>query len=63
MPKSRNGLEQREWSGDDQELRTYSSESLFGGEREIAIAHGQQRYLLRITRQGKLILNKKAAGR
>jgi putative hemin transport protein len=36
----------------------FPSEALFGGRREIGIAHGGQRYVLRITRQGKLILNK-----
>ncbi len=34
------------------------SESLFAGATEIGIAHGADVYRLRITRQGKLILNK-----
>lgn len=38
--------------------RTFDAESLFGGSREIAIHFGQSVYHLRITRQGKLILNK-----
>lgn len=39
--------------------RTVSSASLFQrGEHEIGIAHGESLYRLKITRQGKLILNK-----
>lgn len=36
----------------------YSSEQLFGSEREVAIQHDGSVYRLRITRQRKLILNK-----
>ena len=40
-------------------VRTLASESLFqNGEYEIGIAHGESLYRLKITRQGKLILNK-----
>ncbi|MGE0279879.1 MAG: hemin uptake protein HemP [Rhizobiaceae bacterium] len=40
-------------------VRTVSSTSLFQrGEHEIGIAHGESLYRLKITRQGKLILNK-----
>lgn len=40
-------------------VRTLSSTSLFErGEHEIGIAHGESLYRLKITRQGKLILNK-----
>jgi hemin uptake protein HemP len=40
-------------------VRTLSSASLFqSGEHEIGIAHGESLYRLKITRQGKLILNK-----
>ncbi|MBX3597874.1 MAG: hemin uptake protein HemP [Rhizobiaceae bacterium] len=40
-------------------VRTVSSNHLFNtGEHEIGIAHGESVYRLRITRQGKLILNK-----
>jgi len=39
-------------------VRTVSSEELFRGASEIAIAHGGSYYRLKITRQGKLILNK-----
>lgn len=41
------------------QVRTLSSASLFErGEHEIGIAHGESLYRLKITRQGKLILNK-----
>ena len=38
--------------------RVISSDDLFDGRREIAIAHAGSVYRLKITRQGKLILNK-----
>ncbi|MFC5583585.1 hemin uptake protein HemP [Nitratireductor kimnyeongensis] len=38
--------------------RTISSTDLFGGRREIGIEHHGAYYRLKITRQGKLILNK-----
>jgi hemin uptake protein HemP len=38
--------------------RTVSSEALFKGLYEIGINHGGSLYRLKITRQGKLILNK-----
>jgi hemin uptake protein HemP len=50
--------------GDDAEmvskasLSTIDSAELFGGANEIRIVHGQALYRLKITRQGKLILNK-----
>ncbi len=34
------------------------SHALLQGQRSIAIAHGEQRYILRLTRSGKLILTK-----
>jgi hemin uptake protein HemP len=37
---------------------TLTSESLFNGLYEIGINHGGALYRLKITRQGKLILNK-----
>ena len=37
---------------------TYDSEALFKGRVEVAIHHDGSVYRLRITRQGKLILNK-----
>ncbi len=37
---------------------THLSEALFGGERTIWIIHNGERYLLRITRKNKLILQK-----
>ncbi len=38
--------------------RVLTSRSLFQGEFEIGIEHGDSLYRLKITRQGKLILNK-----
>jgi hemin uptake protein HemP len=38
-------------------LRILSGD-LFRGEREIVIVHGEQEYVLRITRSDKLILTK-----
>ena len=40
------------------QLQTYGSRELFNGSREVAIEHGGSLYRLKITRQGKLILNK-----
>ena len=34
------------------------AQELFAGEREICIEHEGERYVLRITRRGKLILQK-----
>lgn len=39
-------------------LRVLDSQDLFGNAIEIGIAHAGLIYRLRITRQGKLILNK-----
>lgn len=39
-------------------VRTLSSETLFQGGHEIGIEHHGALYRLKITRQGKLILNK-----
>jgi hemin uptake protein HemP len=38
--------------------RTISSDHLFNGDHEIGIEHRGSLYRLKITRQGKLILNK-----
>jgi hemin uptake protein HemP len=38
--------------------RTLTSDSLFRGDHEIGIEHRGSLYRLKITRQGKLILNK-----
>ncbi|HWJ74015.1 MAG TPA: hemin uptake protein HemP [Kaistia sp.] len=38
--------------------RIVSSESLLQGAREVIIRHGSEDYRLRLTRVGKLILNK-----
>ena len=37
---------------------SFTTEELFGGATEIGIAHQGLVYRLRITRQGKLVLNK-----
>ena len=39
-------------------VRTLSSNTLFAGAHEIGIEHHGALYRLKITRQGKLILNK-----
>ena len=39
-------------------VRTLASNTLFQGEHEIGIEHHGALYRLKITRQGKLILNK-----
>jgi hemin uptake protein HemP len=41
-----------------QQVRTLTSDSLFLGTHEIGIEHRGSLYRLKITRQGKLILNK-----
>ncbi|MCD2172086.1 hemin uptake protein HemP [Rhizobium sp. C4] len=41
-----------------QRATAYSTAALFRGAREIEIEHNGEIYRLRITRQGKLILNK-----
>ncbi|MEL6868864.1 MAG: hemin uptake protein HemP [Pseudomonadota bacterium] len=38
--------------------RSVPSETLFQGQREVAIVYGNETYLLRITRNDKLILTK-----
>jgi len=45
-------------AGERDFVRTVTSEALFGGQREIGIDHRGALYRLKITRQGKLILNK-----
>ncbi|KAB2700379.1 hemin uptake protein HemP [Brucella haematophila] len=42
----------------DAQIKTYGSRELFDGSREVGIEHGGSLYRLKITRQGKLILNK-----
>ena len=42
----------------DNTVRVVTSESLFRGTHEIGIEHSGSMYRLKITRQGKLILNK-----
>ncbi|HEY0269070.1 MAG TPA: hemin uptake protein HemP [Methyloradius sp.] len=38
--------------------RQVSAQILFAGHKELAIMHGTDEYMLRITKQGKLILTK-----
>ncbi len=52
-PSGANGLK-----AGDERLRRYSTIELFGPDVELIIDHNGQRYRLRITRQGKLILTK-----
>jgi hemin uptake protein HemP len=40
------------------EAPEYDTETLFAGRREIVIHHAGAAYRMKITRQGKLILNK-----
>lgn len=42
----------------DEALPEYDTGTLFGGRREIVIRHAGADYRMKITRQGKLILNK-----
>jgi hemin uptake protein HemP len=42
----------------EQTVRVVTSDNLFRGTHEIGIEHGGAMYRLKITRQGKLILNK-----
>ncbi|WP_246660237.1 hemin uptake protein HemP [Rhizobium sp. FKL33] len=42
----------------DANLREYDTKTLFMGDREIVINHAGSAYRMKITKQGKLILNK-----
>jgi hemin uptake protein HemP len=42
----------------DANVREYDTKTLFMGEREIVIHHAGSAYRMKITKQGKLILNK-----
>lgn len=39
-------------------VRQINADELFAGRKEVVITHNLDRYVLRITRHGKLILNK-----
>lgn len=39
-------------------VRTIASSELLGGEKTVEITHGEERYRLTVTRNGKLILQK-----
>ncbi|MBI3251995.1 MAG: hemin uptake protein HemP [Candidatus Omnitrophica bacterium] len=43
---------------DKKDEKVFSTEELFGKEKQILIRHGEALYRLLITRQGKLVLNK-----
>jgi hemin uptake protein HemP len=45
-------------SATEQHLPVIQSRSLFGTSKEVVISHAGEMYRLKITRQGKLILNK-----
>lgn len=45
-------------NGSQRPASSISSQKLFAGRQEITIAHGDDLYLLRQTRSGKLILTK-----
>ena len=57
-PRRHAGDEQAQYTPLRTPSRTVSSEALFNGLYEIGINHGGSLYRLKITRQGKLILNK-----
>jgi hemin uptake protein HemP len=42
----------------DANVREYDTKTLFMGDREIVIHHAGSAYRMKITKQGKLILNK-----
>lgn len=44
--------------GQPAEARVLRSDDLLGGRREVMIEHGSEIYRLRLTRNGKLILQK-----
>jgi hemin uptake protein HemP len=59
QPGPREGVETiRIETGAPDGFRLVDSRALFAGEHEIGIVHAGETYRLRITRQGKLILNK-----
>jgi len=59
QPEAREGGEMiRVETGSSEVSRVVDSRELFAGEHEIGIVHAGETYRLRITRQGKLILNK-----
>jgi len=57
-PADENNSQENEPSPPAQPPRILQAEDLFAGRREIWIQHGDQRYRLRITAAGKLILTK-----
>jgi hemin uptake protein HemP len=58
-PKSSNARSESESAAEtEQPPRIIVAQELFAGQREICIEHDGERYRLRITRRGKLILQK-----
>lgn len=55
-PRTVGGEDRHEWIGDNPTW--IDSRVLFGCRDEVVIRHGDQMYRLKITRHGKLILNK-----
>ncbi len=53
-----NSMESVSSDGSPAAVAVLRSEDLFQGRREIVIRHGREDYRLRLTRAGKLILNK-----
>lgn len=58
LAQDRDAESQHENAAASDGLQTYSTRRLFGEASEICLEHEGTRYLLKITRQGKLILNK-----
>ncbi len=59
IPSSTNRLDlPKEAKPTTLKLPTFSTRELFGSAKEIGIEHENLLYRLRITKQGKLILNK-----
>ena len=51
-------IQRPEEAGTPAAKRTVRSEDLLQGGKEVLIQHGQEMYRLRLTKAGKLILNK-----
>lgn len=45
-------------TSDTSEIRSINSQQLLGGQNMLRIEHAGQRYILRVTRENKLILTK-----
>ena len=58
VPVEAGGSSDDEGAGHPVTGRVFTSDDLFAGAVEITISHENALYRLRITRQGKLVLNK-----